>query len=253
MPPIANRNRSTRGTRTLLQDDLARHKSSPRSQSIQKRRRRASLPRLGLEHMQRNVFDYYEKNQYQDDAGEIYSPEWRSRLTKWGEEFDGSMETIHDDIKLSRQHPEGLELGRFFQAHPVAGFSLWHVLQACYELDRSVCGVTLLERIKIAEWQNWCPFRYFQSPEVEAFWQKSVDDLSSRISNCSDNFVREEVASRMLRIAHAVHALEGTLSTLISIFDASGSDMDCSSWIIGVVRKGVDNKYQLIKNISPRG
>ncbi|KAK9773323.1 hypothetical protein SCAR479_10052 [Seiridium cardinale] len=223
MAPADNHTFQTRRTGASVRFDPTNSRKKSRAKSS--RYRHASKLRVRLETTQRDIFDWYETNEYKEDAGAIFSPEWQGRLTEWGNEFDnGSVSDIHHHIKLLQQNSEELELGHFFQVHPIAAFSLWHVLQACYELDRIICGAQ--NRITIAQWQKWRPFQYLLSLEIRTLWQKRLRILSSEARKSTDKLEREDVARRLQRIAHAVDALEEALLTLTSVFERSFTPPD---------------------------
>ncbi|KAI1214585.1 uncharacterized protein F4807DRAFT_403846 [Annulohypoxylon truncatum] len=222
------------------------YKSKLRSNSKQNRDIRASKLQIKLETTQRDIFDWYELNEYKNDAGAIFSPEWQGRLIEWGKEFDSnSMSGICDDIKSYEKNPEELELGRLFQAHPVAAFSLWHVLQSCYELDRIICGTTMQNRSDIAEWQKRRPFQYFLSQDIARCWQKNLTDLlsESEAESCTDEFQREKLAKRLQRIAQAIHALKEAIETLTSVFEGRRKELANAFWMLKVVKENVDKRW----------
>lgn len=250
MPRAANRGSPTRRASPLARFNPTNSKSRPRLNSIQERRLCPSKPRLRLETTQRDVFDWYEKNNYRDDGGAIFSPEWQCRLKKWGEEFDSRVSNIHDTIELHQHSPTELELGCLFQAHPILAFSLWHVLQACYELDRLICGTTIPERKEIIKWQDWRPFQYLLSPEIKTSWRDKLRVLSSEAAEPTDNFKREDVVRRLHHIAHAVHTLEEAFATLTSIFKARELEKSCAAWVLDAVQGSIDTRYHLIERTS---
>lgn len=197
---------------------------------------------------QRDVFDWYEKNQYKDDAGDIFSAEWECRLTDWSNEFNQDINNVHDRVSRLEQHPENLELGLFFLAHPVAAFSFWHLLQACYELDRRICGTSTRERNELNKWQKMRPFEYLQSPHIMATWGENLVSFSSEVKRSTNNFERETVASRLYAMDEGVQILEEALSILENVFEGKRAKMRCSYWMLNLIREGVNVRCRAIEN-----
>ncbi|KAI0889445.1 uncharacterized protein GGS22DRAFT_196962 [Annulohypoxylon maeteangense] len=205
---------------------------------------RASKMQFNLATAQRDIFDWYEKNEYKIDAGAIFSPEWQGRLIEWSKEFDsGSMSDIREDIKLHEKNPEELALERLFQAYPIVAFSLWYVLQSCYELDGIICGTTLQNRTNIAEWRTWRPFRYLLSQDIARCWQKNLHDLFSEATSCTDKFEKEKIDNRLQRISQAIRPLKEAVATLTSVFEGRKKELVYIFWMLKVVQENVDKRW----------
>lgn len=112
-----------------------------------------------MESIQRDIFDWYEEYQekntreiWSPDAGDILSSERQDRLKGWcsdfGNEFGQDIQVLYDKVDSYKKVPEDLELGLLFLAHPISTFALWHVLQACYKLDKIICGASKNESIE---------------------------------------------------------------------------------------------------------
>jgi hypothetical protein len=243
------------GTATSSNPSLTSSKKNPRSTPRRSRTydaRPKETVGSSLAFDQRAVFDWYEKYQYKDDAGDIFSPEWQYRLTDWRNEFDQDSKTVHDRVAQQEGQPEKLELGLFFLAHPVAAFSLWHVLQACYELDKRICGTPTPEKNEVAEWQNWRPLQYLLSTHIMSTWEDNLALFSSEVNGSNDRFQRETVASRLYAMAEGVHVLEEALSILASVFKRQRTDMLRSYWMLDLIHQGVNERCRAIeKHITP--
>ncbi|KAI2624155.1 hypothetical protein GGR54DRAFT_563921 [Hypoxylon sp. NC1633] len=254
MALVANTNSPTRRNSPPVRFNSTNSITKSRSKSLQERRTRASKLelqlRLRLETAEKDIFDWYEENKYTEDAGVIYSPEWQGRLIEWGKEFDSSIDSdTPNNIELLRKDPEKLELGLFFQVHPIAAFSLWNVLQACYELDRVICGTTKEDRVKIMEWQKWRPFQYLLSQEVISLWGEKLRVLSSGAKECTDKFEKEKIAERLQDIAQAVQALEQALSTFTSVVDGKRGRKPCPTWVLNRVQESVTERCRHIQEM----
>jgi hypothetical protein len=243
------------GTAISANPSLTSSKKNPRS-TPRRSRTYDTRPKepvgFSLAFGQRAVFDWYEKYQYKDDAGDIFSPKWQCRLTDWRNEFDPDSKNVHDRVAQQERQPEELELGLFFLAHPVAAFSLWHVLQACYELDKRICEAPTPEKNEVADWQNWRPLQYLLSTHIMSTWENNLVLFSSEVEGSTNRFQRETVASRLYAMAEGVHVLEEALSILASVFKRQRTEMLCSYWMLDLISKGVDNRCRAIeKHITP--
>ncbi|KAE8454441.1 hypothetical protein EG329_000063 [Mollisiaceae sp. DMI_Dod_QoI] len=241
MSRSANRRRNVSSPKPCLKSPKKSPRSTPRHSRAPDSRRSSASD-------QRDVFDWYEKYQYKADAGDIFSPEWQCRLTDWSNEFEQDIENLRDIVAQHEQYPEKLELGLFFLAYPVVAFSLWHLLQACYELDRRICGTSKLGESDIAEWQNWRPFQYLRSTNIMSTWKDNLVSLTSQVERSNDEFKKEAVASRLYTIDEGVGLLEEALSTVESVFDeGKQKSMRCSPWVLDLIHEGVGNRSRAIE------
>jgi hypothetical protein len=209
--------------------------------------------RHSLEFKQRNIFDWYEDYQYKDvgaicppDAGDIFSSEWQFRILAWEKKF-GQDQALYDKVNSYERTPEELELGLFFLAYPISAFSLWHVLQACYQLDRPICGTSTRNNNDITQWQTWRPFQYLLSTEIVSAWETNLQLFSSEVEQSTNKFEKEAAAHRLHAIFQNVQLLEEALSTLEIAFKGQQASMPCPDWMLDFVRQGVDNRCRAIE------
>lgn len=145
--------------------------------------------------------------------------------------------------------PGKLNIGLLFQTHPVAAFSLWHLLQACYKLDRLICG----NSTPIAEWQELRPFEYLNSTDIMSIWRKNLKSFSSRVrksNSCNDNFLKEAVASQLHKLVQGVQALEEACKIACNVFETRKATMPCSSWMLEHIQESVNQRCCAIQSIS---
>ncbi|KAI0896432.1 hypothetical protein F4806DRAFT_464517 [Annulohypoxylon nitens] len=221
---------------------VPKSKFKPKPKQIQGPRILKQQPKFQT--TQREIFDWYERNGYKDDAGDIFSSEWQNQLVEWSKEFGcDNISDICEVIKSHEQNPEELELGCIFQAHPVAGFSLWHVLQSCYELDRIICATEKQCLAMISEWKKMRPFQYLLSQDIARHWQENVRGLLSAGRSSTDKFQGEIHAQRLKHIAHAIDALKEAVTTLTSTFEGKREELACAFWMLKVVQENVDKRW----------
>ncbi|RDW56342.1 hypothetical protein BP5796_13253 [Coleophoma crateriformis] len=197
---------------------------------------------------QRDIFDWYERCHYNDDAGNIYSPEWQYRLKNWEEEFGQDIESLYHEIASCERMPHQLEIGMLFQVHPIAAFSLWNLLQACYALDKVICGSSTPESDKLQEWQSWRPLQYLLSEDVTATWVDSLAAFSSKIKLSTSKFDKEAEAIRLYEMAEGFQSLEEARKTLVSVFQGNRDNMSCSYWTLNLILTGVNKRCRVIED-----
>lgn len=189
---------------------------------------------------QREVYRWYD-SRYSDEALDIYSPEWRDRITDWHEHA-----VRHTATALSSEELlERLEFGNFFLAHPIAAFSLWQLLQACYELDRAVCGATT----EVKSWQKLPPFQYFRDSSVQARWQESLKQLKERIKSRDLDSGTESWEYTMYEIRLGVEKFESAFEALKDNFSSNLRDMKFAIWMIDRIDNDIGERFAMITNL----
>merc|ERR1712093_496681 len=79
---------------------------------------------------QKAVYRWYDRK-YSEAAWDIYSNDWELRIFEWHQAWHAAHQTaLQETNPKFNTNPqlENLPLGKFFLAHPIAGFSLWIVL-----------------------------------------------------------------------------------------------------------------------------
>lgn len=162
---------------------------------------------------QRAIYNFHEAR-LSVDADDIYSPVWFERSKSWEQEFGASKSPI--SVLDSWEQLEDFHFGEFYLEHPVAAYSLWVLLQAYYVLDKSVCGKSEAERIKVEGWQKMKPFEYLKSREVQRKWKRSLDVLGSDIE--SGRLRRQALLGRLNEILGGFQKVEESLVSLKESF-----------------------------------
>merc|ERR1712225_110794 len=122
---------------------------------------------------------------------------------------------------------ENLPLGKFFLAHPIAGFSLWRVLQACYSLDRAVCGDT----DEVASWQEFVPFKYLKADKIDLKWQKELELLKQQSTSSQLDFRKRPWEMKLLNMHRGLEAFEKEFAALTENFRENLSEKKFGYWM----------------------
>lgn len=159
---------------------------------------------------QRAVYNFHEAR-HSNEAEDIYASTWFDR-TKGFQEH--ARPTNQSTFLKSWEMIEDLEFGEFFLAHPVAGYSLWQFLQACYELDAAVCGLS-----PSRSWRNLKPFVYLQRGEIKSTWSNSLQRLKREIEK--GVLQGEALLQKFYTIFNGVEKLDNVSRTLDETFIGS--------------------------------
>lgn len=174
---------------------------------------------------QKAVYKWYDLR-YSDEALDIYSKEWQNRILIWHEAHQRAIKDINQSL-TSEELLETLHFGNFFLAHPIAAFSLWRVLQACYELDRAVCGNTE----EVASWQSLPPFKYLRDSSIQLRWRTELENLKQQIKSNRSTSAKETWELKLYGIWLAVEDVEREIVALKENFTDNLVDMKFASWM----------------------
>jgi len=188
---------------------------------------------------QKQVYKYYD-SKYSDEALDIYSEEWQERIIYWHQRaINHSATHLSSDELL-----EKLDFGCFFLAHPIAAFSLWQVLQACYELDRAVCG-----DVKVVNgWEQLKPFEYLRDERIQAKWHQSLDLLKEQIKEPGLES-RESWEYSMYEILLGVERFEDAFQSLKENFSINLANMKCATWMIERIGEDIGKRFSMIDRL----
>jgi hypothetical protein len=193
---------------------------------------------------QRAVYSYHDALQ-SDAADDIYSSEWFQRTKSFFKQFARS--NAQATTLTTWEMVEDLDFGAFFLAHPVAAYSLWHLLQACYELDRVVCGSSP-ENLRVVEsWESLKPFLYLKSKKVRTKWSKSLKLLKTEIEH--GDLEGEPLLRRLYDILCGVERLENSLADLKENFLANLKDMKFVDKMLEKIATVVEDRCCMIEDL----
>jgi hypothetical protein len=193
---------------------------------------------------QRAVYSYYEEI-HSDAADDIYSFEWFQRTKSFFQQLARQDKPV--TALTTWEMVEDLDFGAFFLAHPVAAYSLWHLLQACYELDRVVCGTSPEEIRKLESWQLLKPFVYLKSRKIRSNWTRSLKLLKKEIE-CGD-LEGDRLVRTLYDILRGVERLVTSSTALKDNFSVNLRDMKFVDEMLEKVARVVDNRCSMIADL----
>jgi hypothetical protein len=195
---------------------------------------------------QKAIYLYYD-SQYSDEALDIYSEEWQQRILYWHQKAIDSAATTLSSEKIL----ENLDFGGFFLAHPIAAFSLWQLLQSCYELDVAVCGNSKADLNEIESWQKMNPFKYLRDRSVQDKWRASLELFKAQIKAKSEDIdVQEESWElRMHDILIGVEKFETAFESLQENFKANLAGKRFADWMIARIDEDIGKRFSMIHRL----
>jgi len=195
---------------------------------------------------QKAIYLYYD-SQYSDEALDIYSEEWQERILYWHQKAIDNAETTLS----SKKNLENLDFGGFFLAHPIAAFSLWQLLQSCYELDVAVCGNSKADLDQIESWQKMNPFKYLRDHSVQDKWRASLELFKAQIKAKSEDMdVQEESWElRMHDILIGVEKFETAFESLQENFRANLAGQKFADWMIARIDEDIGKRFSMIHRL----
>lgn len=195
---------------------------------------------------QKAIYSWYD-SRYSDEALDIYSEAWQERIIFWHQRaIDNTATTLSSEETL-----EKLDFGSFFLAHPIAAFSLWQVLQACYELDVAVCGNSKADLDEIESWQKLNPFKYLRDSTVQEKWRASLELFKEQIKRKSeDSEIQEESWElRMYDILVGVEKFETAFESLQENFSANLAGKSFAQWMIARIEEDIGKRFSMIDRL----
>ncbi|KAH8818237.1 hypothetical protein F5882DRAFT_388578 [Hyaloscypha sp. PMI_1271] len=195
---------------------------------------------------QKAIYLYYD-SQYSDEAQDIYSEEWQERILYWHQKaIDSAATTLRSEENL-----EKLDFGGFFLAHPIPAFSLWQLLQACYELDVAICGNSKGDLDEIESWQKMNPFKYLRDHSVQDKWRASLELFKAQIKAKSEDMdVQEESWElRMHEILIGVEKFETAFESLQENFKANLAGQRFADWMIARIDEDIGKRFSMIHRL----
>jgi len=195
---------------------------------------------------QRQIYNFHERR-HSVEADDIYSLEWFQRTKSFLEKFAQS--DAYPKTLDSWSLVEDLHLGEFFLAHPIAGYSLWNMIQACYDLDAIICANSGQEMKRVERWQTYKPFIYFKDKDkkIREKWRKSLKLLKKEIEL---GFLEADpLVQKLCRIFHGIERLESALRALADNFSANLEGLKYVDDMLDKITKVVDDRRRMIAEI----
>jgi hypothetical protein len=189
---------------------------------------------------QKKVYKFF-KSRHSHDADDIYSREWFDRIVQFQESKPQGKETMGD---FSSEMLDALEFGAFFLSYPVPAFSLWLLLNACYDLDRKICSDMSEDSLQV--WRDMRPFAYLKSEEIRLKWKDSLATLHEKIS--TDELGGERLIQELYDMVSGIQRMEIALADLRDSIKAhrDRKAKDFLAEVLDLVGVAIDKRCEII-------
>ncbi|KAN0102656.1 hypothetical protein V8E51_010969 [Hyaloscypha variabilis] len=192
---------------------------------------------------QRKVYKFF-KSRQSHDADDIYSREWFDRIVQFQESKPIGREIVGN---FSSEMLDTLEFGAFFLSYPVPAFSLWLLLNACYDLDRKICSD--ISEDSLQEWRDMKPFVYLKSEEIQLKWKESLATLREKIR--TDELGGERLIQELYDMVSGIQRMETALTDLRDSIQAikGHRDRKAKDFLTGIsdlVGVAIDKRCEII-------
>jgi hypothetical protein len=133
-----------------------------------------------------------------------------NQVTSWCKRFTDKYPSGTSLTGLANSKQWNVEFWIFFLAYPTSGADLLRFVDACYAVDKAICGTSTTRQKEIEKWRDIDPFNYILMEDLTARWEADLcqllDDIEHDNGNRLANFLRVRAISR------ATAELEGVLS-----------------------------------------
>jgi hypothetical protein len=107
---------------------------------------------------------------------------------------------------LVRKDGKDVDIRVLFMAYPTLTYSILLCLEACFEMDKAVCGLDTIAFASVKQWhmpEDMTAYNYLLSDELVLWWQRELCELNKEIDSKISNAVSVSLRVRGLRNALA--------------------------------------------------
>ncbi|KAE9370926.1 hypothetical protein N431DRAFT_379714, partial [Stipitochalara longipes BDJ] len=126
--------------------------------------------------------------------------------------------------RLAAEHGEDVDIRVLFMAYPTAAYSILLFLEACYEVDKAICGLDTIAFATIKQWhlpQDMSAYHYLLSDEMVLWWKRELCELNDEIYSRASN--RVSISLRVRGLTHALAKLDRVVDCGTGIGDTIGT------------------------------
>jgi len=155
---------------------------------------------------------------YEDDLESIedVGGAWRRPevVTQWDEwchlKYLGTKESHWGNIASAAG--EDVDIRLLIKGYPIAGYAIMLFLEACYAVDKALCGTDMEAFAKVKEWhvpQEMKAYKYLLSEEMRQWWAAELGELESEIKSPFSS--RVSLSWRIADLSRCVAKLEAVM------------------------------------------
>ena len=107
---------------------------------------------------------------------------------------------------------EDVDIRLLIKGYPIAGYAIMLFLEACYAVDKALCGTDMEAFAKVKEWhvpQEMKAYKYLLSEEMRQWWAAELGELESEIKSPFSS--RVSLSWRIADLSRCVSKLEAVM------------------------------------------
>jgi hypothetical protein len=162
---------------------------------------------LNLTEMLRYIGDvYWEREDNDMEQSSVW--ERYDQINEWREWYIRKYPHTTPE-SLVKEHGKNVDIRVLFMAHQIPAYSILLFLEACYEVDKAICGPDTVALASIKRWhmpQDMTAYQYLLSDEMVLWWKSELCELNNEIYSRVSNQV--SVSLRVRGIFNALAKLD---------------------------------------------
>jgi hypothetical protein len=129
----------------------------------------------------KEITDYWAD---ETDLQSVMSRKWEDEVHPWFQWFESTYpeaDKTNQVFQLLKESKERMDFRLLFIAFPIQAFLLLRVLDACYSVDKAICGFSSPSSTQLQNLQSMNKLEYLCSEELIAWWEVSLCELDELI------------------------------------------------------------------------
>ncbi|KAN0105977.1 hypothetical protein V8E51_008853 [Hyaloscypha variabilis] len=143
-----------------------------------------------FEHMLALIADYYPERE-NDDMQQTSVYERYDQFKEWRDWYIEKYP--HTPPKsLVQKDGKDVDIRVLFMAYPTLTYSILLVLEACFEVDKAICGLDTVAFSTVKQWhmpEDMTAYNYLLSDELVLWWKRELCELNNEIDSGTSNGV----------------------------------------------------------------
>lgn len=171
-------------------------------------------------------------------------------VTQWYEWCDRKYPStkLHDWPNIASAAGEDVDIRLLMRGHSIAGYAILLFLEACYAVDKALCGTDVEALAKVKMWhmpQEMRAYKYLLSEEMILWWRTELAELENEIKSPFSNRVSlswriEDLSTCLARLELVTERGDGIGTNIwTTMGEENGSEPPCGvdAAIYGRVRR----------------
>jgi hypothetical protein len=163
-----------------------------------------------FEHMLRRIAETYPERE-DDDMEETSVYERYDQFKEWRDWYIQKYSHTPPE-SLVQKDGKDVDIRVLFMAYPTLTYSILLVLEACFEVDKAICGLDTVAFSTVKQWhmpEDMTAYNYLLSDELVLWWKRELCELNNEIDSRTSNGV--SVYLRFRGICNAFAKLDNVI------------------------------------------